>query len=107
MLKGMQQVNEWLSQLTDLAKTLVVIGIIVGILFDDYFGVIAGFVQGLLSSSYLYDGLILEAETQKLIAEYDAVSFVIIISLSTSFLGILNSLNVKKFLDSGRFGDQK
>ena len=42
MLKGMQQVNEWLSQLTDLAKTLVVIGIIVGILFDDYFGVIAG-----------------------------------------------------------------
>ena len=64
------------------------------------FGVIAGFVQGLLSSSYLYDGLILEAETQKLIAEYDAVSFVIIISLSTSFLGILNSLNVKKFLDT-------
>ena len=64
------------------------------------FGVIAGFIQGLLSSSYLYDGLILEAETQKLIAEYDAVSFVIIISLSTSFLGILNSLNVKKFLDS-------
>ena len=60
------------------------------------FGVIAGFVQGLLSSSYLYDGLILEAETQKLIAEYNAVSFVIIISLSTSFLGILNSLNVKK-----------
>ena len=64
------------------------------------FGVIAGFVQGLLSSSYLYDGLILEAETQKLIAEYNAVSFVIIISLSTSFLGILNSLNVKKYLDS-------
>ncbi len=64
------------------------------------FGVISGFVQGLLSSSYLYDGLILEAETQKLIAEYNAVSFVIIISLSTSFLGILNSLNVKKFLDS-------
>ena len=54
------------------------------------FGVIAGFVQGLISSSFLYDGLILEAETQKLIAEYDAVSFVIIISLSTSFLGILN-----------------
>ena len=64
------------------------------------FGVIAGFVQGLLSSSYLYDGLILEAETQKLIAEYNAVSFVIIISISTSFLGIINSLNVKKFLDS-------
>ena len=34
------------------------------------------------------------------ITSLDAVSFVIIISLSTSFLGILNSLNVKKFLDS-------
>ena len=64
------------------------------------FGIVAGFVQGLLSSSYLYDGLILEAETQKLIAEYNALSFVLIISLSTSFLGILNSLNIKKFLDS-------
>tara|TARA_B100000287_G_C20624256_1_gene777117 strand:- start:36 stop:251 length:216 start_codon:yes stop_codon:yes gene_type:complete len=42
MLKGMQQINEWLGQITDMAKTLVVIGIVVGILFDDYFGVIAG-----------------------------------------------------------------
>jgi hypothetical protein len=41
-LKGLNTVNEWLSQLTDLARTLVVIGIIVGILFDDFFGVIAG-----------------------------------------------------------------
>jgi len=64
------------------------------------FGVIVGFVQGLLSSSYLYDGLILEAETQKLIAEYNTLSFILIISLSTSFLGILNSLNIKKYLDS-------
>ena len=39
------------------------------------FGVLAGFIQGLLASSYLYDGLILEAETQKLIAEYNTVSF--------------------------------
>tara|TARA_B100000214_G_scaffold317996_1_gene252093 strand:+ start:7018 stop:7233 length:216 start_codon:yes stop_codon:yes gene_type:complete len=42
MLKSLKIVNEWLGQLTDLAKTLVVIGIIVGILFDDFFGVIAG-----------------------------------------------------------------
>ena len=68
------------------------------------FGVIAGFVQGLLSSSYLYDGLILEAETQKLISEYNTLSFVLIISLSTSFLGTLNSLNIKKFLDSSYDG---
>ena len=45
MLKGLQTLNEWLGQLTDLAKTLVVIGIIVGILFDDFFGVIAGSVS--------------------------------------------------------------
>ena len=43
MLKGaLQTVNEWLGQITDLRKTLVVIGIVVGILFDDFFGVISG-----------------------------------------------------------------
>jgi len=43
MLKGaLQTVNEWLGQITDLLKTLVVIGIVVGILFDDFFGVIGG-----------------------------------------------------------------
>ena len=43
MLKGtLQTVNEWLGQITDLLKTLVVIGIVVGILFDDFFGVISG-----------------------------------------------------------------
>ena len=43
MLKGaLQTVNEWLGQITDLLKTLVVIGIVVGILFDDFFGVING-----------------------------------------------------------------
>ena len=42
MLKGLQNLNEWLGQLIDLAKMLVVIGIIVGILFDDFFGVIGG-----------------------------------------------------------------
>ena len=43
MLKGaLQTVNEWLGQITDLLKTLVVIGIVVGILFDDFFGVIRG-----------------------------------------------------------------
>ena len=43
MLKGaLQTLNEWLGQITDLLKTLVVIGIVVGILFDDFFGVIGG-----------------------------------------------------------------
>ena len=64
------------------------------------FGVVAGFIQGLIASSYLYDGLILEAETQNLIAEYSPIAFVAIVSLSTAFFSILNSLNLKKILDS-------
>ena len=64
------------------------------------FGVISGFIQGLVASSYLYDGLILEAETQNLIAEYSPVPFVAIVSLYTAFFSILNSLNLKKILDS-------
>ena len=64
------------------------------------FGVVAGFIQGLVASSYLYDGLILEAETQNLIAEYSPISFVAIVALSTAFFSILNSLNLKKILDS-------
>ena len=68
------------------------------------FGVLAGFIQGLLASSFLYDGLILEAETQKLIAEYSTVSFVLIVSLTTAFIGALNSLNIKKFLETNYEG---
>ena len=68
------------------------------------YGLIAGFIQGLVTSSYLYDGLILEAETQNLISEYNTVSFVLIISLTTAFLGALNSLNLKKFLERNFLG---
>ncbi len=42
MLKALQTVNGWLEQITDLLKTFVIVGITVGILFDDYFGVIGG-----------------------------------------------------------------
>lgn len=42
MRKALDIVNEWLGLLTELAKSLIVVGIVVGILFDDYFGVIAG-----------------------------------------------------------------
>ena len=42
MLKALQTVNGWLGQITDLLKTFVIVGITVGILFDDYFGVIGG-----------------------------------------------------------------
>tara|TARA_B100000989_G_scaffold297918_1_gene285264 strand:+ start:1785 stop:2915 length:1131 start_codon:yes stop_codon:yes gene_type:complete len=68
------------------------------------YGLIAGFIQGLVTSSYLYDGLILEAETQNLISEYNTVSFVLILSLTTAFLGALNSLNIKKLLERNFLG---
>lgn len=42
MRKALDIVNEWLGLLTELAQSLIVVGIVVGILFDDYFGVIAG-----------------------------------------------------------------
>ncbi len=43
MLKGaLQTVNEWIERISDLLKSLVVVGIIVGILFDDFLGVIGG-----------------------------------------------------------------
>jgi len=43
MLKGaLKTVNEALEQVIGLLKTLIIIGIVVGILFDDFFGVIAG-----------------------------------------------------------------
>ena len=64
------------------------------------FGLFSGLVQGLLASSYLYDGLILEAETQKLISEYNTISFLFIITATTSLFSIINSLNIKKFLES-------
>ena len=42
MLDGIKTLNEWLGIAIELLKSLVVAGIIVGILFDDFFGVIGG-----------------------------------------------------------------
>ena len=41
-MSAFDSVNEWIAKITDLLKTLVVLGIVIGILFDDPFGVIAG-----------------------------------------------------------------
>ena len=35
-------VNGWVSDLTDMLLGLIVLGVAIGILFDDYFGVIGG-----------------------------------------------------------------
>ena len=42
MKKAMANVTTWLNDLTDLLKALIVFGIVAGIIFDDYFGVIGG-----------------------------------------------------------------
>ena len=42
MRNGIKTLNEWLGTAIELLKSLVVVGIIVGILFDDFFGVIGG-----------------------------------------------------------------
>ena len=38
----MATVTTWLNDLTDLLKALIVFGILSGIIWDDYFGVIGG-----------------------------------------------------------------
>ena len=42
MNKAFETVTASIADVTSLLKGLVVLGIVVGILFDDYFGVIAG-----------------------------------------------------------------
>ena len=42
MKKAIANITDWINEFTGLLQTLVVFGVIVGILFDDPFGVIAG-----------------------------------------------------------------
>jgi hypothetical protein len=42
MKKAMANVTTWLNDLTDLLKALIVFGIVSGIIWNDYFGVIGG-----------------------------------------------------------------
>ncbi|MEE9190788.1 MAG: hypothetical protein V3U16_08470 [Candidatus Neomarinimicrobiota bacterium] len=42
MKDALDFVKKWLGELIELLKMLIVVGAIVGILFDDYFGVIEG-----------------------------------------------------------------
>ena len=41
MKKVAAELTSWISTFVDLLKLLVALGVVVGILFDDYFGVIA------------------------------------------------------------------
>ena len=42
MNKAFESITSFVTDVTSLLQGLVVLGIVVGILFDDYFGVIAG-----------------------------------------------------------------
>ena len=42
MKNALDFINKWLGELTEILKTLIVVGVLVGILFDDVFGVIGG-----------------------------------------------------------------
>ena len=55
MKKAMETLTTWIHDLTDLLKALAVLGIMVGILYNDAFGVIGNF--GRLMSSIGSEGL--------------------------------------------------
>ena len=42
MKQFISTVNGWVTELTDFLKGLIVLGVVIGILFNDYFGVIGG-----------------------------------------------------------------
>ena len=42
MKQMVSTVTGWIDDITEILTSLVVFGVVVGILFDDYFGVIAG-----------------------------------------------------------------
>ncbi len=55
MKNALEVVTEWIAKLSDLLLSLVILGIIIGILFDDPFGVIAGI--GKLMTQFGENGL--------------------------------------------------
>ena len=68
--------------------------------YGSLFGVVAGFIQAFIISSNLYDGLVLESETLKLIANYEQSRYILNLALTTTFFAIINSVNIKKILDT-------
>ena len=42
MKNAFDTITEWISNITDLLSKLLILGIVIGILFNDYFGVIGG-----------------------------------------------------------------
>jgi hypothetical protein len=55
MKNALEVVTDWIAKLSDLLLSLVILGIIIGVLFDDPFGVIAGI--GKLMTQFGENGL--------------------------------------------------
>src|SRR5210317_1945925 len=72
--------------------------------YGSLFGIVSGFIQAIAISTYLYDGLILESETFNLITEYKKTTYIIALALLTTFFAVLNTVNVKKLLESNFIG---
>ena len=87
----MEEVAPPVTLFTKIIKTLQ---------YGSLFGVVAGFIQAFIISSNLYDGLVLESETLKLIANYEQSRYFLTLSLTTTFFAIVNSVNIKKILDT-------
>ena len=68
--------------------------------YGSLFGVVAGFIQAFIMSSNLYEGLVLESETLKLIANYEQRDFILNLALTTTFFAVLNTINIKKILET-------
>ena len=64
--------------------------IIKTIQYGSLFGVISGFIQAFILSSNLYDGLVLESETLKLIASYEQSRYILNLALTTTFFGAVS-----------------
>ena len=87
----MEEVAPPVTLFTKIIKTLQ---------YGSLFGVVAGFIQAFIISSNLYDGLVLESETLKLIANYEQSRYILNLALTTTFFAIVNSVNIKKILDT-------
>src|SRR6056300_272183 len=72
--------------------------------YGSLFGIITGFIQAIAISTYLYDGLILESETLNVITEYKKTTYIVALTLLTTFFAVINTVNVKKLLEANFIG---
>jgi hypothetical protein len=72
--------------------------------YGSLFGIVTGFIQAIAVSTYLYDGLILESETFNLITNYEKTTYIAALTVLTTFFAVLNTVNIKKLLESNFIG---